>query len=74
MKKLFYVLFISLLIGFNSCVTVKPIPSVNNTNVIKKPTAVIVRKRTVLFYNRNYRQYRDYNRYYYKPYYYHKRN
>lgn len=68
MKKLFYLLFF--IIGFSSCVTVRPAPSTtNSTNVVKQPVPVIVKKRTVLFYNPNYRQYRNYNRYYYKPYY-----
>jgi predicted adenine nucleotide alpha hydrolase (AANH) superfamily ATPase len=73
MKKIYYFLFISLAITFfSSCVTVRPTPSVNNINDVKQP--VIIKKRTVLFYNPNYRQYRHYNRYYYKPYYRNKRH
>lgn len=66
MKKLLLLLFLFISI-FSSCVTVKPTPSVNNTN--SNNQLVVVKKRTVLFYNPNYRQYRNYNRYYYKPYY-----
>jgi hypothetical protein len=71
MKKLFYFLFF--IISFGSCVTVKPVPNTNSTIVTKKPVPVVVKKRTVLFYSPNYRQYRNYNRYYYKPYYRQKR-
>ena len=72
MKKLSYILIVLLFI-ISSCVTVKPIPSVNNT-VIFKNVPTITQKKTYFFYNRNYRQYRTYNRYYYKPYYRHKRH
>jgi len=69
MKILSYILILFLFIAtFSSCVTVKPMPSVNNT-VILKNVPTITQKKTYFFYNRNYRQYRTYNRYYYKPYY-----
>ena len=68
MKKLIFLL----IIGFTSCVTVKPTPT--NVAAENRPTTTIVKKRTVLFYNKNYRDYRNYNRYYYKPYYRQRRN